>query len=109
MIFLRMPQLLSILETIKHSGERLKHRKSLTTRDMLRSRPITGTSAEPPAEGRAGKPAPPFPASQLGTYLHAQHYHFVAPNLPFATAAAEGLIDPTRYGPLPWVGMLLSA
>ena len=44
-----------------------------------------------------------FPAPQSGAYLHTHHYHFVANEPPLATAAAQGLISPAVYGPLPWV------
>ena len=36
----------------------------------------------------------------MGTY---QHYHYLAAQLPFVTATAQGYIDPMRQGPLPWV------
>ena len=43
-----------------------------------------------------GDPAPQV----LGTY---QHYHILSAQLPFATAAAQGVMDSMRQGPLPWV------
>ncbi|CAL5224138.1 g6771 [Coccomyxa viridis] len=51
----------------------------------------------PSASGGRNIPAPQY--QQLGTY---QHYHHVGVQLPFASAAAQGITDPTRQGPLPW-------
>ncbi len=56
--------------------------------------------------GARADPSQPCVAPHMGTYQHFVHYHYAAPHLPFSTATAEGMVDPTRFGPLPWVSGL---
>ncbi|CAK0785382.1 hypothetical protein CVIRNUC_008590 [Coccomyxa viridis] len=64
------------------------------------SRP--GSSEQGPTISEPTATSHQFPAPQSGAYLHTHHYHVIANEPPLATAAAQGLISPAIYGPLPW-------